>query len=904
MSSVTTSATDASSTSSGDLSCYSADPPSTGINLKCPLCTQTFILPKVLDCFHTFCQSCLDKKPLEGDGGIGCPTCKHVTCLGPGGSADLVPDYAVKRAIEAASAGEHSAFGAVGAQSRSCTGCKSDMGAVARCFSCDNLLCPNCVTAHQYMHCFEGHLVQAFEDAHLVPGAGAAAAAAGPQQSASSPSAAAAALVERPLCCAEHRLEPVRFFCKTCGALMCKECGAGGVHHGHEYEYLSEALLGQHTDLLRQLVGKAKVKANNLRSAKKTIEHTSNRLQSHYNDAVKNINETFNFYKAQLDERKKEILKELDSATEGRRNAVTSTMKKTQEAIDQLYSSCEFIDKLIRHASPVEALHFKRMLELKVNELLVFQADLSPFTTPSSELMVEFISNFQAIKTGVANTFGYIRQHGAGGSNHGGAAPQGHGGSGGGVGGSGPAQGSAGGLSMSAPQPVCKPKPIARPNGYSANGAMRGGQPPSMLHPGCGPFDGPGPATGKYGMSAGGDNSLGGLNGLAAFSAMHHPEANALLPGNAMSPYDAWSAGGLECSIMGLPGGHPRAGDMFPMMSQPIPLADMMEHDPQHIMDGLDGKYLFPAPKPSQIKRQKMGYHCKFGEFGVLEGQFTEPSGVAVNAQNDIIVADTNNHRIQIFDREGRFKFQFGECGKHDGQLLYPNRVAVVRSTGDIVVTERSPTHQVQIFNQYGQFVRKFGANVLQHPRGVTVDNKGRIIVVECKVMRVVIMDLLGNVLHKFGCTKHLEFPNGVAVNNREEIFISDNRGHCVRVFSYQGQYLRQIGGEGLSNYPIGVCINSIGEVLIADNHNNFNLTVFTQDGQFVAALESKVKHAQCFDVAVLDRGSIVMASKDYRLYVYQYADPQSFVGGGVGMGGGMHLDVPPQAMLKMGSYA
>jgi hypothetical protein len=47
--------------------------------------------------------------------------------------------------------------------------------------------------------------------------------------------------------------------------------------------------------------------------------------------------------------------------------------------------------------------------------------------------------------------------------------------------------------------------------------------------------------------------------------------------------------------------------------------------------------------------------------FYSTEGQFTEPSGVAVNAQNDIIVADTNNHRIQIFDKEGRFKFQFGE---------------------------------------------------------------------------------------------------------------------------------------------------------------------------------------------------------------------------------------------------
>jgi hypothetical protein len=56
----------------------------------------------------------------------------------------------------------------------------------------------------------------------------------------------------------------------------------------------------------------------------------------------------------------------------------------------------------------------------------------------------------------------------------------------------------------------------------------------------------------------------------------------------------------------------------------------------------------------STIKRQKMIYHQKFGEFGVLEGQFTEPSGVAVNGQGDIIVADTNNHRIQIFDSNGR----------------------------------------------------------------------------------------------------------------------------------------------------------------------------------------------------------------------------------------------------------
>ena len=50
------------------------------------------------------------------------------------------------------------------------------------------------------------------------------------------------------------------------------------------------------------------------------------------------------------------------------------------------------------------------------------------------------------------------------------------------------------------------------------------------------------------------------------------------------------------------------------------------------------------------------------------------------------------------------------------------------------------------------------------------------------QVMRVIIFDQMGNVLSKFGCSKHLEFPNGVVVNDRQEIFISDNRAHCVKV--------------------------------------------------------------------------------------------------------------------------
>ena len=86
--------------------------------------------------------------------------------------------------------------------------------------------------------------------------------------------------------------------------------------------------------------------------------------------------------------------------------------------------------------------------------------------------------------------------------------------------------------------------------------------------------------------------------------------------------------------------------------------------------------------------------------------------------------------------------------------------------------------------------LRKFGANILQHPRGVCVDNQGRIIVVECKVMRVIIFDSYGNVQQKFSCSRYLEFPNGVCANDKNEIFISDNRAHCVKVCQLQRRIL------------------------------------------------------------------------------------------------------------------
>jgi len=58
-----------------------------------------------------------------------------------------------------------------------------------------------------------------------------------------------------------------------------------------------------------------------------------------------------------------------------------------------------------------------------------------------------------------------------------------------------------------------------------------------------------------------------------------------------------------------------------------------------------------------------LGVRCKFGQLGPGKGQFNSPHGFCLGMDEDIVVADTNNHRVQVFEKTGDFKYQFGIPG-------------------------------------------------------------------------------------------------------------------------------------------------------------------------------------------------------------------------------------------------
>ncbi|CAF3728431.1 unnamed protein product [Rotaria magnacalcarata] len=796
---------------------------------NCPGCQEAYKQnrPQVLQCFHSLCETCIEKLSEKESRNISCPLCGLTTML-----TDILPDYTIQNNPSNLSNDYMLPLGESSTQY--CTACKSSESmAVAKCFQCSSFLCHQCVCAHQIMNCFEGHRVVHIKELDSNGND------------------------LRLIFCPIHKNETLKYFCATCNMPICSTCATtdhGRV--GHEFISLSDA--GSHqVAKLQHIVENTRQRLIDLKHSQKLIDRSYTLLQTQYNKAQHDINETFNFYRQLIDERKTDLIKELDNTFGEKQNVLTNQIQKIDEAVERANLPLEFSDRLFKNSSTTEILMFKKQLENKLNALNI----ILPDTNGQSTFELEFVSNFQAIQTGIRNTFGY--------NNH--------------------FQPRAQKLNNENFNKVIGPPSVTSCHNHSHY------QPPNSL-PRLSPTKSLQQQTVNTSHLLNGIDILScslpqtSMNKFSNLSTSTPTPISFSLSSNTldMHSYELWSNAAQSQQQLSSSLTSSNGNGNFNGQDSVVDLVDSLSS-----LDGyssLAQNLLLPSrSNNSTLKRQKMIYHQKFGEFGVLEGQFTEPSGVAVNAQGDIIVADTNNHRIQIFDSNGRFRFQFGECGKRDGQLLYPNRVAVFRQSGDIVVTERSPTHQIQIYNQYGQFIRKFGANVLQHPRGVCVDNMGHIIVVECKVMRVFIFDTNGNVLNKFTCSKYLEFPNGVCCNDKQEIFISDNRAHCIKVFSYDGQFLRTIGSEGITNYPIGVVQNSQGDVLIADNHNNFNLTIFNQDGQLISALESKVKHAQCFDVALMDDGSVVLASKDYRIYVYRYSmtsSPAIGSGGGNGITG------------------
>ena len=72
------------------------------------------------------------------------------------------------------------------------------------------------------------------------------------------------------------------------------------------------------------------------------------------------------------------------------------------------------------------------------------------------------------------------------------------------------------------------------------------------------------------------------------------------------------------------------------------------------------------------------------------------PYQIAIGPQDTILVTEWNNHRVQVFSKEGQFLHCFGSKGNSEGHFVNPSGIAIAQ-TGHVIVCDAGNSC-VQIF--------------------------------------------------------------------------------------------------------------------------------------------------------------------------------------------------------------
>jgi sugar lactone lactonase YvrE/phosphodiesterase/alkaline phosphatase D-like protein len=265
-----------------------------------------------------------------------------------------------------------------------------------------------------------------------------------------------------------------------------------------------------------------------------------------------------------------------------------------------------------------------------------------------------------------------------------------------------------------------------------------------------------------------------------------------------------------------------------------------------------------------------------FGSAGSGNGQFIEPRGIAIDSKGDVWLVDSNGFgptvRVQKFNSKGEYLSKFGSFGSGNGQLDYPTGI-VIDKEDNVYVADTGNT-RVQKFNSKGEYLSKFtsahmteitdialdpqgniwltdvengllkfnskgefqlktgafgtGSGQLREPRGLATDADGNIWVADTLNNRVQQFGPKGEFLAKFGTTGsgggQFGEPRGIAVDARGTLWVSSSTQGRVQKIYPEGEYVSQFGtvgtGTGQFKTPTWIETDAEGKLWVADSGN------------------------------------------------------------------------------------
>ena len=249
------------------------------------------------------------------------------------------------------------------------------------------------------------------------------------------------------------------------------------------------------------------------------------------------------------------------------------------------------------------------------------------------------------------------------------------------------------------------------------------------------------------------------------------------------------------------------------------------------------------------------------GGSGAEPGLFSSPRGLALGAGGTIYVADSQNHRIQVLDEDGQVLNTWGTFSDaisgdaSEGAFNQPWDVA----TGpdhEIVVAD-TWNHRVQLFDENGEFISSFGTHgigagidALWGPRSAAVDREGRIYISDTGNKRIVVFDPSGSTLSEIGMggvgLGQLDEPVGLAMDEDGRLYVADTWNMRIQIFeeTIPGTFeavaewpVDAWYGQSLENKPY-IAVSPEKHVCVSDPEGA-RILCFSEEGEFLTGWHS-----------------------------------------------------------------
>ncbi len=204
---------------------------------------------------------------------------------------------------------------------------------------------------------------------------------------------------------------------------------------------------------------------------------------------------------------------------------------------------------------------------------------------------------------------------------------------------------------------------------------------------------------------------------------------------------------------------------------------------------------------------------------GNKNGQFRTPRDIAVAPDGTILVLDSENARVQRFDKDGKFLGKFGSSGKDDGKFALAQNNSgpsglTVDEDGNIYVAD-SWNYRIQKFDKDGKFLLKWG------------DGK----------------DTGGDLAANQASPAVFYGPRELAYDPlKKELYVADTGNRRIVVYDKTGKFIRQFGskgsGPGQFNEPVGVAVSpDSSKIYVTDLHNK-RIQVLDPNGNFISEIK------------------------------------------------------------------